>query len=59
MADAAGAHIELRNLAFKNLLAEESPHALQRVVMPILRRRGHHIDVVGTAFSLGRNLCLQ
>lgn len=42
----------------RTLLANESPHALQRVVMPILRRRGHHIDVVGTEFSLGRNLCL-
>lgn len=58
MVDPAGAHIELTTLEFKNLLADESPHALQRVVMPILRRRDTHIDVVGTAFSIGRNLCL-
>jgi hypothetical protein len=58
MNDDPGVHLELNRLEFTGLLAATSPHPLQRVVMPILRRRGEHIDVVGTAFSVGRNLCL-
>jgi hypothetical protein len=51
-------HTTLGKLEFTDLLATTSPRPLQRVVMPIIRRRADHIDVVGTAFSIGRNLCL-
>lgn len=43
---------------FHNLLDTESPHPLQRAIMPIVIRRGNVYEVAGTAFAISYEIFL-